>query len=265
MVHGFGANRHAWDPLLPRLAERHEVLRVDLTGFGDAPKPRGGPYGPEAQARRIVALILEHDLRDAVLVGHSLGGGVALLAALMLQGREASDASDGSTPGRLAGMVLISAAAYEQPLPPFARLAESGWPARAALAVLPKRALIRAVFRSVVHDAAVATPERAEALAYPLREREGRVALLNAARRIVPRDIEAWTDRYHELDIPCLLIWGREDRVVRLRFGERLSRELPDADLVVIERCGHLPQEERPGETLQRIEEFLERLTGGAG
>ena len=58
-----------------------------------------------------------------------------------------------------------------------------------------------------------------------------------------PAELEA---RYREVKAPTLLLWGREDRVTPLRFGERLLSELPDARLEVFPRCGHLPMVEVP-------------------
>ncbi|MEQ1857848.1 MAG: alpha/beta fold hydrolase, partial [Longimicrobiales bacterium] len=60
------------------------------------------------------------------------------------------------------------------------------------------------------------------------------------------------------LDMPALLIWGRSDRVVPLSVGERLARELPKAQLHVLDRCGHLPAEEVPHESFAVVERFLD-------
>ena len=61
------------------------------------------------------------------------------------------------------------------------------------------------------------------------------------------------------LDVPTLLLWGRHDRVVPLWVGERLAEQLPQAELEVFERCGHVPPEELPEETLGAVTAFLDR------
>ena len=66
--------------------------------------------------------------------------------------------------------------------------------------------------------------------------------------------------QWRQIDTPALLLWGRHDHVVPLWVGERLSRELPRAELVVIERCGHIPPEERPEETLAHLRSVLTRV-----
>jgi pimeloyl-ACP methyl ester carboxylesterase len=58
------------------------------------------------------------------------------------------------------------------------------------------------------------------------------------------------------IDVPSLLIWGREDRVVPLQIGQRLARELKHSALSIIERCGHMPHEERPDEVIAAVKRF---------
>jgi len=84
-------------------------------------------------------------------------------------------------------------------------------------------------------------------------------AIFVAARQIVPPDLDATTRRYPEIDVPTLLLWGRHDPVVPLEIGMRLERDLPNAQLHVLERCGHIPQEERPEDSFAVLTDFLDR------
>jgi pimeloyl-ACP methyl ester carboxylesterase len=78
-------------------------------------------------------------------------------------------------------------------------------------------------------------------------------AALAAVRGMIFRESD-----YHKIVAPTLILWGREDRVARLPFGERLARELPHARLVVMGRCGHIPMWECTGETAGTLRSFLE-------
>lgn len=249
LLHGYGASTHSFRHWVPELARDHRVMPLDLKGFGAAPKPDDGRYSPVDLAEPVVELIRRMDLRSVTLVGHSLGGGIALVAALLLLDR--------GELGRLRGLVSVSGAAYAQALPPFARLAR--WPraSRVGLALVPKAWMVRRVLESVVHDPGAVDPDQVEGYAEPLRNPATHGPLLAAARQIVPPGLPALTARYPELDVPALLLWGREDRVVPLAVGERLEKDLPRARLVVLERCGHLPAEERPREALRVLREFL--------
>jgi pimeloyl-ACP methyl ester carboxylesterase len=234
---------------MPSLRQRFRVLNVDLGGFGRAPKPRGTAYGPVAQADALVAWIDRLDLRDLTLVGHSLGGAIALLVALRLldQGE-----------GRLAGLASVAGAAYHtRPEPPFVRFARRPLLSRLALEFVPRRWLIRTAMRRVVVQRSAVTPDRVASYAAPLATRAGRAALVSCARDIIPPDLERITARYADITVPVLCLWGRQDPVVPLRVGRRLAEVLPDARLEVLEACGHLPVEERPRESLAAFDRFF--------
>lgn len=249
LVHGFGASRFTWRRWVPALERQYRVLRVDLKGFGDAPRPRDGRYSPVDQAELLVEWMRRLDLRDATLVGHSLGGGIVLYAALELAGE----------PHRIRSLVVISGAAYPQEIPRYIGLARLPILPELALRLVPSRALLRRVLREISHPGAVIPPEQVEGYAAPLDRPGTRYAILQAARQVLPPQAEAVAARYRELKQPTLLLWGRQDPVVPLRVGERLAREMPSARLVILERCGHLPQEERPDEGLAAVQEFLAR------
>jgi len=115
LLHGYAGSSYTWRYWAPRLTSRGRVLTVDLKGFGDAPKPEDGRYAPGDLADLVVALLRELDLRNVTLIGHSLGGGVALLTALRLHD---------SGEDRLARLVLIGSPAYRQKLPPLVPLSK---------------------------------------------------------------------------------------------------------------------------------------------
>jgi pimeloyl-ACP methyl ester carboxylesterase len=253
LLHGYGASSFTWRYLSQELGARGHVVLVDMKGFGAAPKPDDGLYGPQHMAELIHRLILQRGLERVTLVGHSLGGGVALLTALRMVDEGA---------GRLHRLVLMCSAAYPQRLPPFVTLAR--WPRLSTmlLAVLGPRRVIRFVLRAIVFDKDAVTRGQVEGYADPLRKRAARRALLWAASQIVPEDIDALTARFPELDVPTLLLWGKHDRVVPLWVGERLAAALPRGELEVLERCGHVPPEELPQRTRDVVAAFLDRTAG---
>lgn len=252
LIHGFGGHAYTWRHWIPRLRDRFRVLAVDLKGHGAAPKPADDAYGPEDQAELLVHEIRRRGLERATLVGHSLGGGIALLTALRLAER------GGRT---LESLVLISAAAFADRLPRFVAWARSPLLGPALVRLVPPRTLVRWILRSIVHDPSTVTERQVRAYAEPLASPEGRRAILRTARRIVPADAESTVARYPRISRPALLLWGRQDRVVPPAQGERLARALPRAKLEVLEACGHIPQEERPDESLAVVEPFLQRAT----
>jgi pimeloyl-ACP methyl ester carboxylesterase len=257
LIHGYGASSFSWRHWVPALAARGHVVLVDLKGSGAAPKPDDRLYGPMHQAELVHRLVLQRDLRRVTLVGHSIGGGIALLVALRLLAEDPGDA-------RVHRLIVVGGAAYRQKLPPFVALARHPRGSRLLMRLLGARRVVRAVLRSIVHDPGAITLSQVEGYAQPLDSAEARSALVVSARQIVPEDLDATVARYPSLTVPALLLWGREDRVVPLWVGERLARELPDATLVVLDSCGHLPAEEMPRESLAVLTAFLDRTDRGA-
>jgi len=254
LLHGYGCSSYTWRYWVPHLAKRAHVVLVDMKGFGSAPKPDDGRYTAEDQGELIYRLILQRGLTNLTLVGHSFGGAVSLLVALRLN-------DEGG--GRLLRLVLVSSAAYPQPLPPFVRLARYPRLCHIALRLIGAKRLIRFVLRSIVFDPEAVHESQVLAYADPLATPEGRRASLDAARQIVPENAETITARFREIACPTLLIWGRHDRVVPLWVGERLKAEMPSARLHVFDHCGHVPQEELPEETWERLAAFVWGLGGG--
>ena len=106
-LHGFGASRESWNELRDLLMPHMQLYLVDLKGFGLSAKPANTDYSMRGQAGMIGHFVESHGLRDVTLVGHSYGGGVALLTLFADHAR------------RVRRLVLVDAAGYAQPLPYF--------------------------------------------------------------------------------------------------------------------------------------------------
>ncbi|MEE3136376.1 MAG: alpha/beta hydrolase, partial [Gemmatimonadota bacterium] len=163
-----------------------------------------------------------------------------------------------SEPGRLKRLILVASAAYKQRVPPFVALAKYRCLASTALRILGTRFVIRHVLKSIVFDASAVSDDQVLGYAEPLSSLEAHRALIDTALAIVPPDLGKMTARFEELDVPTLVLWGRQDRVVPLWVGERLADQLPDASLEVLENCGHMPAEELPEESWEVLRRFLD-------
>jgi len=251
LLHGFAGSSFEWRFWIPGLAEHHQVWAVDLKGHGSSPAPPDGRYSPHDHAEAVHRLIVREDLRALTLVGHSMGGGIALLLALRLLSE-----------GRLERLILVSSAAYPQPLPGFIRIAQRSRLTRWVLAMIPKGPLIRLVLRSIVFDRTKITAAQVDGYAAPLRNEHNRLAIVQTALQILPPGLADHTARYREIELPTLLLWGRHDPVVPLSVGEKLLSVLPRARLEALEECGHLVPEELPEDSLNVVLEFLAASSG---
>lgn len=254
LVHGFGAHGGFWRRWLPRLEERHTVHLIDLKGFGRAATPSGSDYSPMAQAGHLVEFLRGFGRVPPIVIGHSLGAGVAVAAALRLM-----DEGGARLPG---GLVLVSGAVYPQKLPPFLSLAQLPGIGDLFLLAPPPRFALRLGIGTVVHDRKTVDRDQVDTYREPLRSFRRRRAILRAARQIGADDGGAVARRLGELHLPILLLWGAEDPVIPPRLGRQLEAELPDARLVILEGVGHLPPEEAPDASLDPVLAFLDERRG---
>ena len=243
LLHGLGTSRKTWDDVLPALAAHHRVYRIDLKGFGASPKPENGGYSVFDQAAAVRALTDELGLETMTLVGHSLGGAVSLVLA-------------GQEPERCPRLVLISSPGYSNDVPMMLRLARLR-PSQGLVRNVPTRVALPFVLYRVYGNWDVLTPERVGAHERALSSPEVRHAVLQTALDNTGDEIEQLDREHHRITMPTLLIWGAKDRIISVKSGQRLVEDLPDARLVILPKCGHVPQEEWPEETAGTILDFL--------
>ena len=248
LIHGFGASTYTWRRIAPALAETHRVIAVDLKGFGQSDKPFDERYSIFDQAELLKQLIVGNDLRDLTLVGHSFGGGVALLLALD---------DDPRLEGRISKLVLLDTIAYAQDIPVSFRMLNMPVVSHLGVRMLPPAVQARLALRIAYLDNSKIEDEEVEMYAAPLRTAAGKHAIIHSARQIMPEGLEEISERYKTITMPTLIGWCDHDRIVPLDVGLKLRRTLPNAHLKIIDDCGHMPQEEQPEATLELIQSFL--------
>ncbi len=249
-LHGFAAGLITWHDIRRFFpASRYRLFLLDLKGFGFSSKPRDHGYAPEDQAAIVGAFMERLNLRHAVLVGHSLGGGIALLVYRLMQERGEREMID--------RLVLIDCAAYPQRLPRIMRWLRKpllGW---AILHLLPVRFMVCYSLKRVFRDKGALTPDRITRYVTCFGRKGIAHVFIETCRRLVPERYEALSGFYGDIAIPTLIIWGEADRFVAPALGRRLRNEIPGSRLATIPDCGHNPHEERPAETFAAIGEFL--------
>jgi pimeloyl-ACP methyl ester carboxylesterase len=248
LIHGFGTNIFTWRRVAPELARHHRVIAVDLKGFGQSDKPFDERYSALDQAELLAQLIEDRDLRDVTLVGHSFGGGVALMLALQADTRLA---------GRLSKLVLLDSIAYPQKIPVFFKLL--GVPVMSQLGVrmAPSAWQIEVALKIAYYDDSKIDPAEIQAYAAPMQTAAGKNAIIYSARQIVPDGLDRLAARYNTITLPTLILWCDHDRIVPLDVGLKLRRAMPNSTFKLVSDCGHMPQEEQPEATLRLIRGFL--------
>jgi pimeloyl-ACP methyl ester carboxylesterase len=223
LVHGFASSLDAWGAIVPELSKRHRVLALDMMGFGFSERPDTS-YSPRAQAELVMKLAEKRGIERPTLVGHSFGASVVLALAL-------------AHPDRVARIALYDAFVYEDQIPTFFHWSR-GDGVGEALFTLYYRERADERMRLAFYDPSFVTEALVESVEDQL-DRPGTVAAaLATVRAMRYAGVE---HEYRKVQAPTLLLWGREDTVTPLAYGERLAAELPQAKLVVYPRCGHFP------------------------
>ena len=246
LVHGFGSSLYTWKDVIPALAARHDVVALDLPGFGQSDQPADLSF--EDFPRAVLGLMDRLGIGKAALVGNSLGGAAVAVAAA-------------DRPDRTTALVLVDAAGFNlgsSERPAMVRFAMS--PAGSLLARLPgKRLVVEASLRQVFHDDSRVTPERvSEYLAAAARP--GTFPALRSLGAS-PRDRATLVaEALPRIQAPTLVLWGDDDRWIPIAHADRFVAVIPGARKVVIPSCGHVPQEERPEEVSRLLLDFLREI-----
>ncbi|GAA4435224.1 alpha/beta fold hydrolase [Phytohabitans houttuyneae] len=230
LLHGIGHHWQAWLPVLDRLAEVHDVIAIDLPGFGESPVPTDGAPRDMARAVAGVAAFLDElGLDRPHVAGNSLGGAMALELA---------------NAGRVASATALSPAGFWTP-------AELRWAIGTLSAHrlgtrLPQpfmRRMFRyGAFRALCFGMICAlpgriTPEVALADALALRNGQAFRAVARAGRAYLYRGAPT---------VPVTIAWGTRDRILLYRQAARARTALPDARHVDLPGCGHVPMSDNP-------------------
>ncbi|MDQ3985377.1 MAG: alpha/beta fold hydrolase [Actinomycetota bacterium] len=252
LIHGLAATKASWLPVVPALAKNHKVYAIDLPGFGASSKP-WGRYDAEFFAEHVLRFLEVTGLRRAYIAGNSMGGRVAMEAALL-------------EPERVAAIAcLCPAAAWRRrPALQLVKLLRPEW--GISIFKLPRQTLRENLMQLF------ADPTRIEDDWYDAaiddflnywRSPWARLAVFSAARNIYldePDGDDGFWSRLKKMKPPALYIYGSKDVLVTARFGRMVSKSLPSANVEVWPDCGHVPQLEHPDRTAKTMLDFFSKV-----
>jgi pimeloyl-ACP methyl ester carboxylesterase len=247
-IHGLAGCWQNWLENIPRFAERHRVVAVDLSGFGHSELPREEISIP-GYGRFVDAFLEQIGVERATLVGNSMGGFIAAETAI-------------SHPSRVEKLVLVSAAggpalrerndASQARVMRAARLLA---PIAAAAVARREHMIRRPRLRQILLYKIARYPQRIEPeLCFEVASGGNKPGFLNALQAILDYDFE---QRIGEIACPTLIIWGRNDEIVPVEDAYEYERLIPDARKVIFEETGHVPMLERPERFNRLVEEFV--------
>ena len=243
LIHGFTSSVFSWKDVFEPLSKNFHVIAVDLKGFGFSSKP-DGDYTRRAQAILVAHLLDYLRIDKAWVCGNSMGGDVSLNLAVQ-------------NPQHVAGLVLIDSGGVKVEgggsLAPSYLLVPVVGRALTALALRSDK-LVREGLEKSFFDQAKITDERVAAYYRPLQTRGGQLAALRARTQANQLPVEPDLGK---INVRTLIIWGADDALIPLAAGQKMNSLIKDSKLLVIEKCGHLPQEENPGRVVDEITRFI--------
>jgi len=249
LIHGIATDRRIWDLASPALSRERRVVALDLPGFGQS-APVDDDFELERVAQRIARGLAGRGLRGPVdLVGHSLGGGVAITLAALRP--------------RLVRRLVLVAPAGLRPFPAaISRLLASG--AERALAARRRAAPLaevawgrRLLLAMTAADGAGMPPALARQMIEASESARRTAPALAAITSADLRPLLAGTD------VPLGVIWGEADRTVPIRALDDLVSARPDARVIRLPDAGHVPMVERPAAFTAALERLLAELPMG--
>lgn len=265
-VHGLGGSATNWTDLAAQLAGNAGGYAVDLPGFGRTEPAVGYPFTLDAQADAVRRLI-EHVGAPVHLLGNSMGGSTSMIVAAR-------------HPELVRTLTLISPGVPDlrpdprrmsDPRMALTFLPVLGRPARRSLAAASPRTRAEQIMRLCMAEVDRVRPHRLDEAAVEAEERMNQPWASGALERATVGLLRAWLrfgpDSMWRLlpriDVPTLVVWGTEDRLVSVRKAEKTARLLPRGRLLVLPRTGHVAQIERPVSVARAVLGMWEAVRAG--
>lgn len=250
LVHGITGRSDQWDPAIEHLAPAHTVIAPDLLGHGESAKPRGDySLGAYASAIRDTIVALGYD--RATIVGHSLGGGVAMQFAYQF-------------PTHTDRLGLVSTGGLGEDVNIFLRAATL--PGAELVLPLITKAWVTGTGRRVAGwlGSIGLTPgsdvtEIARGYA-SLADPEARAAFLCTARSVIDhrgQRVSARDRLYLAHAVPTMIVWGERDRIIPVSHGHWAAEAMPGSRFTVFEDAGHFPHLDRPLPFARALTKFV--------
>jgi len=246
LIHGIGHRRQAWQPVFDRLAERYDVIAVDLAGFGKSPRyARGVPYNMDNACLDLSQNFAEWGIERPHVVGNSLGGAIALelgARGLVSSATALSPAGFFTRFGIVRALAVLGLLRVTSQAPDF------------VVRLLTRTRLGRKAVGYVLY----AHPERhtAEA-AY------GDAIALKRCRGFEGVAKEGLGYRFDQpVDVPVTVAWGTKDLILPYRQSAVARERLPEARHVPLVGAGHVPMSDLPDRVIELVDETVGRAKG---
>jgi len=239
LLHGLGGDTTNWAMTIPALASKYHVYVPDQIGFGQSDKPVMN-YRVATLVEFLDQFYKKLGIEKATLVGNSLGGWIAASFSI-------------AHPEKVEKLVLLSAAGYTPKRWGGPELTKELYSVLNASTTADLKRTMSAVF----YNKALITDQAVEAF-FTNKLKKGDSQTINAFIESVLRGEDFIDEKVKTIKAPTLIVWGREDGLTPLGIGEAFAQDISGAQKVIIEKCGHVAQIEKPAEFNAALLKFLE-------
>lgn len=184
-------------------------------------------------------------INDLIIIGHSYGGSVSLL--LIILHKEFI---------KVRKLILIDVGAFPDEIPFFVKYLRNPLLEFFIRIFIPKNVKAYYTLTKLYFDKDLISEERIKRYSKFYCYKQWKV-IVKAAKQIIPINYKNIINDYININIPVLIIWGQNDKAITLNTGKKLNIELSNSKLEIINKCGHIPHEEKPEETFRLITDFL--------
>lgn len=245
-ANGIAAPVYTWRKVIPSLSKNFHIYALDYKGTGFSEKPKQG-YSIDEFSKEILELMKCKKIDKAILVGNSLGGEVSLNFAIRY-------------PEKVKALILIDTAGYQcnkEITALLVRLIRFKAAGKLIRRLASKR-FARKIIKWALYNDDLISKEMVNAYYNPMRTEGAIEAFIQLVKNL--SFTEFHYDKVKEITVPTLIIWGSEDKWIPVSDAYKFHRDIKNSKLIILEHCGHAPQEEKPEEVSKLIKEFVEGI-----
>jgi pimeloyl-ACP methyl ester carboxylesterase len=246
LLHGYNHHAEAWVRNIAPLAADWRVIAPDLPGFGRSGVPRMS-YSPGGYSRFLVAFLDALKVDSAHLVGSSMGGAIALRTAI-------------DNPDRVRTVTGVDTAGLFTSVPRAWSFAANPVAKHLIRPFLGRKRLLEWSHSRAYNDPSISSSAQTDLMAEAYAQPGYKDHILGMAESMLlaPEQEMLW-DALPGIRPPVLIIWGRQDRTISVRHAYRAAQRIPSSEVIIYDRCGHLPMYEKADDFNRDLGSFLAR------
>ncbi len=233
LIHGIGGFAERWSTVIPLLSKKYRVIALDLPGYGYSDKP-SIDYTPEFFSKFVFDFLDSIGIRKTNMIGTSLGGQIVVECAI--------------TQNKMIEKIVLVAPSG---------MMKSSTPtldAYSMAALYPSYDTVKTAYEMMTGSNKVST-EAIEEFIKRMTQPNAKMAFMSTLLAL--KNVPPITDRLSNIVVPTLLIWGKHDTLIPVKYANDFASLIKNCQLEIMENCGHTPHIEEPAKFSQIVLNFL--------